>query len=199
MHGRPRQQTRSRRSQGLDWVHDRLTNSLDYIPDDELQLEVNDWLSEVEQLPETDVLDYIEAQLSQLRQRDGDDEVGQFDMYRSGDDGEKEFPKSCQNCPHYPIACPVFTRNVERDRRERMQADLADADPTQVKNEYRQFAEDNDCFQIPRIIKEYDNQQAELLVEGRDLWARTNVNVGSTDEKTEAKRVADEATGGTAQ
>jgi len=200
MHGtNPRQSEESRQSKGLDWLYDDLYRSLRYVEDDALARRINDWLMQVEQLPETDPLNYIERRLSQLRQRDsadgdGDRAVGQYDMYRSGDDGEAEFPDACEGCPHHGVACPVFTSNVERDRRERMQRDLDNASPTRVKNAYRQFAEDNDCHRIPAFIEAYDGQHADLLKDGRTLYIKKQVETGRIDEASEAARIADDAT-----
>ncbi len=188
--------TQSKRAQGLDRLYDQLSKAVDYVRNPDLQADINDWLKQVEQLPEADALDYIERRLSLLRQRTSDDEttVGQFDMYRSGDDGDAEFPADCEGCDHYGVACPIFTKNVERDRRERLKRDLEDASPTRVKTEFRQLAQDNGCHVLPDIIEDYDTQYADLLRKGRDLYQRKNVHVGKTTEAGEVGQALDEAT-----
>jgi len=188
--------TESKRSQGLDRLYDQLSKVVDYVRDPELQRDINDWLKQVEQLPEADALDYIERRLSELRQRDGgedDHAVGQYDMYRSGDDGEAEFPEDCEGCDHYGVACPIFTWNVERDRRERLKRDLEDASPTRIKTEYRQLAQDNGCHVLPQFIAEYDDQYADLLREGRDLYQRKNVHIGKTSEAGEVGQALEQS------
>ena len=186
--------TESHRSQGIEWLYSHFQTSLNYIRDDETKAEVNDWLSRVDQLPATNVLDHIERHLSDVRKID-DDKPGQYAMYREAQDGEAEFPESCADCEHYGVACPIFTGLTERDRRERLQRSLEDASETRIKTEYRRLAEDTGCHQITDAIANYEDRYKTLLCEGRELYAQTDIDVGRTDEQAEGARLASQAEG----
>ncbi|MFC4553551.1 MULTISPECIES: hypothetical protein [Halorussus] len=182
-----RQQTRQ---QSIDYLQNEFRLSLGYVTDAELKSDIIDWMTRSDQLPESTVLDYIERRLSDLRSRDDGTHVSQFDMYRSGDDGTAEFPDACQGCTHYGTRCPVFCGTTQQSQREQLQDELVDEPPARVKNQYRSFAQRNDCHRIPAFIAEYEDRYKDLTREGWELYRRLDTDVGHTDEQLEGESLA---------
>lgn len=234
----------------LGELRDDIQRDLAYIEDPDLKRRTIDWLQRFDQLPDGDILDYIEGQLAALRtgdratlrppadsagedadvdadvdettsggeqeaDADGDADapaervrpadaiqgsgssadggvVGQFAMARQYDSatGSEEFPESCQGCPHYGTMCPVFRDTTELSYRRRLQDELVDASASKVKLEYRRFAQQNECHQIPEFIREWEAELSGVAAEGwalyREIEAR--VNTGSTDLETDAEQ-----------
>lgn len=185
---------RQYRPDSLAWLSGELREEVRFVDDAELRSEIYEWLREVAELPGGDVLEIVDHHLTTIRQRDDDsDGMGEFEMRRVDGAGEAEFPDSCEGCDHYGTRCPVFIDPVEREHREQLQDEHANADAAQKRRAYRRYAESVGCHQITTAIADHADDHESLQQRGLDLIEATDVEIGFTGEADEAARLEAEA------
>lgn len=141
----------------FDWLTEELSAEAPLIKDSALRTRVFEWLRQVAKLPGGDMLDIVDQQLTEIRQKPDDDEVlGEFAMRRvEGRRGEENFPDSCEVCDYYGTRCPVFVDPLKQDRREQLQAGYSDADTSGKRRAYRRYGGTVRCHQITGALAGY--------------------------------------------
>jgi len=190
----PTTDQRQYRPDSISWLSAELRDEVRFVDDPEVKGRIYQWLRDVADLPGGDVLDIVDHNLSDVREKPGDAEgMGEFAMRRLDGDGSENFPDSCQGCEHHGTRCPVFVDPVERRQREQLQAEHADSDTSEKRRAYRRYAEDVGCHQITQALSEHVDRYQELQERGLELLEESDTTIGFTDETDEGARVEAEA------
>ena len=190
----PTTDQRQYRPDSISWLSAELRDEVRFVDDAEVKSRIYQWLRDVADLPGGDVLDIVDHNLSDVREKPGEAEgMGEFAMRRLDGDGTENFPDSCQGCEHYGTRCPVFVDPVERRQREQLQAEHADSDTSEKRRAYRRYAEDVGCHQITAALSDHVDQYEQLQKRGLDLLEESDTTIGFTDETNEGARIEAEA------
>jgi len=179
------------RHESVRWLSDQLRDYLLYIEETKLRRAIRDWLRRTDDLPSGDLKDHIEDRIAQIPQRARPEEsavpASRYAMRRKEGRGDTEFPDACRGCPHYGTSCPVFTNPTEEDHRQMIQRDAEDEPVATVKRRYRQYANHNECHRIEGIIRDYEDQYADHVDEGWQLFSQADerLDIGRTTESAE--------------
>jgi hypothetical protein len=178
----------------FDWLTEELSAEAPLIKDEQLRTRVFEWLREVAKLPGGDMLDIVDQQLTEIRQKPDDDQgLGEFAMRRVEGDGEANFPDSCKGCEHYGTRCPVFVDPLEQQRRDQLQTEYADANTSEKRRAYRRYGETVGCHQITGALADYTETYQELRTEGLNLLEEVQQQKGFA---VESEQPDTEAEGG---
>lgn len=190
----PETTQRQHRQGSIEWLSEELRDAVFYVDDPDLKQRMVDWLKRASQIPEGDMMDLVENRLTRIRQvSDEDDDFDEFPMRRLEEDGDGDFPDSCKGCDHYGSRCPIFVDPVERRRRKKIQQSADGKSASEIRQDYRRYAEANGCHQIPAAITEWEDDHQELVKEGWELYESINADIGYTDEVDEAAKEIAEA------
>ncbi|WP_324662414.1 hypothetical protein [Haloarcula sediminis] len=171
----------------IAYLKNELGTEVRYVDDADLRQRIFDWLRRAEDLPGGDVMSIVDAHLTEIRQKDGDNKgMGEFPMRRVDGDGREDFPDSCKGCDHYGSRCPVFIDPVEREKRRIIEAEHADSDMAATKRAYRRYAEVVGCHQITEALSDRIEEHTEVKENGLDLLEETHVQLGYTDTADDA-------------
>lgn len=190
----PESTQRQHRQGSIEWLSEELRDAVFYVDDPELKQQMINWLKRASQVPEGDMMDLVETRLTRIRQVTGEeDDHDEYPMRRLEEDGEGDFPDSCKGCDHYGSRCPIFVDPVERRRRKQIQKGADGKTPSEIRQDYRRYAEANGCHQIPAAITEWEDDHQQLVKEGWELYESFDADIGYTDEVDEAAREIAEA------
>lgn len=175
----------------IHWLQEELAAEVRFVDDPDLTKRIYQWLRDARDLPGGDMVSIVDHHLTTLRRIDDDGAAGmaEYPMRRTDADGSDDFPDACKGCDHYGTRCPVFVDPVERQRREEIEREYADADMSQTKRAYRRFAESIGCHQITQALADRAEEYDDLWNEGMDLYEESDVEIGHTDESDEAARI----------
>jgi hypothetical protein len=175
----------------IAWLQEELAAEVRFVDDPSLTRRIYQWLRDARELPGGDMVSIVDHHLTQLRRIDDDGETGmaEYPMRRLDGDGNGDFPDACKGCEHYGTRCPVFIDPVERQRREELEREYADATMAQTKRAYRRYAESIGCHQITQALADRAEEYDDLWNRGMDLYEESDVEIGHTDESDEAARI----------
>jgi hypothetical protein len=146
----------------IDKKRDRLDELRLVIDDSDLRGRIGEYIEASYRLDNADsAAEYIEHELDRM--------LAEYEMYDSPyvPRGEDAFPKKCEDCLHYPHACPILRDRTQKRWRERK---LEEASSSKEELDvYRKQARDVGCHVIPELSSEWQDGYQQFLVIGERL------------------------------
>lgn len=146
----------------IDKKRDRLDELRLVIDDSDLRGRIGEYIEASYRLDNADsAAEYIEHELDRM--------LAEYEMYDSPyvNRGEDAFPKKCEDCLHYPHACPILRDRTQKRWRERK---LEEADSSKEELDvYRKQARDVGCHVIPQLSSEWQDGYQQFLIIGERL------------------------------
>lgn len=133
-----------------------------FVQDPELRQRIKEWIDSSQELTAGTQNAYLQQQLSSLRSEHP------MRWIPEKTSGNECFPSDCSSCEHYGNACPLFSREVKRSRRRRLQEAQT---PTQSREVWMDLHHQTGCGRIPEWLEEWREQHKPMIKEGHELLA----------------------------